>query len=66
MPEAIDRQRWRADSVQPAFGCFGIVLRAMGMRVAIDDAAAGYASMRHILNIRSVGSARKRTLPTSG
>jgi EAL domain-containing protein (putative c-di-GMP-specific phosphodiesterase class I) len=28
------------------------LLRALGMRVAIDDAGAGYASMRHILKIR--------------
>lgn len=28
------------------------LLRALGMRVAIDDAGAGYASMRHILHIR--------------
>ncbi len=27
-------------------------LRALGARIAIDDAGAGYASMRHILNIR--------------
>ncbi len=27
-------------------------LRARGVRVAIDDAGSGYASMRHILNIR--------------
>lgn len=27
------------------------LLRAMGLRVAIDDAGAGYASMRHILKI---------------
>jgi EAL domain-containing protein (putative c-di-GMP-specific phosphodiesterase class I) len=26
-------------------------LRALGLRIAIDDAGAGYASMRHILNI---------------
>jgi EAL domain-containing protein (putative c-di-GMP-specific phosphodiesterase class I) len=26
-------------------------LRAMGLRIAIDDAGAGYASMRHILSI---------------
>jgi EAL domain-containing protein (putative c-di-GMP-specific phosphodiesterase class I) len=28
------------------------MLRALGLRVAIDDAGAGYASMRHILKIR--------------
>jgi EAL domain-containing protein (putative c-di-GMP-specific phosphodiesterase class I) len=28
------------------------LLRALGLRVAIDDAGAGYASMRHILKIR--------------
>lgn len=27
-------------------------LRAMGMRVAIDDAGAGYASLRHVLHIQ--------------
>ena len=26
-------------------------LRALGLRIAIDDAGAGYASMRHILNL---------------
>lgn len=27
-------------------------LRALGLRVAIDDAGAGYASMRHVLNVQ--------------
>jgi EAL domain-containing protein (putative c-di-GMP-specific phosphodiesterase class I) len=27
-------------------------LRAVGLRVAIDDAGAGYASMRHVLNVQ--------------
>ncbi len=27
-------------------------LRALGLRIAIDDAGAGYASMRHILNVQ--------------
>jgi EAL domain-containing protein (putative c-di-GMP-specific phosphodiesterase class I) len=28
------------------------VLRARGVRIAVDDAGAGYASFRHILNIQ--------------
>lgn len=27
-------------------------LRALGVKVAVDDVGSGYASMRHVLNIR--------------
>lgn len=36
----------------PSLLCVLAPLRALGLRVAIDDAGAGYASMRHVLNIQ--------------
>jgi len=38
--EPVDDYRWLADTLAP--------LRSQGLRLAIDDAGAGYASMRHI------------------
>ena len=38
--EPVDDYQWLADSLAP--------LRKQGLRLAIDDAGAGYASMRHI------------------
>lgn len=42
--KAIDRYEDIVDAVLP--------LKARGLRIAIDDAGAGYASFRHILNLR--------------
>lgn len=41
--QAVERYEDIADVIQP--------LQAKGLRVAIDDAGAGYASFRHILNL---------------
>ena len=41
--QAIERYEELADVIEP--------LQAQGLRIAIDDAGAGYASFRHILNL---------------
>jgi EAL domain-containing protein (putative c-di-GMP-specific phosphodiesterase class I) len=41
-----------------------VSLRARGVKIAVDDAGSGYASMRHILNVYIRSTLASRTTST--